>query len=406
METGKTFLGGKSFVLVLVALFIGLSVFCLIKSEAASQEKKTPIIVGGIGPITGPNAEWGRKNRVALQMLEDEMKAAGGVKGHPVEIHMYDSAQDAKQVASLMRKLARDENAIGIAGPLFSSMCEVAFPLANAEAIVSISQASAKPGLAAKNRPWGFRNTIDEERLAKQLVPIYIRMFKVKKMATIYDIEDATSTALGKSILISIFKENGVTVVNENDHITFRSHDADVSAQVTKIAAMKVDGVILGADFGPASVVMREMNKQGLLKPVIGGTPLISETVLSAAGKVPVMASATFFTGVQEKNIQAFIGKFRERAKEAKLDTYDPTMYDVNIYDNAKMILQAAAQTNVGLTPKTIKEDRVLVRDYLTNLKDGQFQGVSGFRSFNKDGDANKDPYMLMVEGGKWKIAK
>jgi hypothetical protein len=69
--------------------------------------------------------------------------------------------------------------------------------------------------------------------------------------------------------------------------------------------------------------------------------------------------------------------------------------------------LQAVAKTNVGLTPKTIKEDRVKVRDYLTNLKDGQFEdGLSGFRSFNKDGDANKDPYMLMVEAGKWKIVK
>jgi branched-chain amino acid transport system substrate-binding protein len=397
----------KSFALVLIAIFIGLSVFCLMKSEAVSQEKKTPIIVGGIGPITGPNAEWGRKNRLALQMLEDEMKAAGGVKGYPVEIHMYDSAQDAKQVASLVRKLARDENALGIAGPLFSSMCEVAFPLANAEGIVSISQASAKPGLAAANRPWGFRNTIDEETLAKVLVPIYIRMFNVKKMATIYDIEDATSSALGKSIMINLFKANGVPVVNENDHITFRSHDADVSAQVTKIKSLNVDGVIIGADFGPASVVIREMNKQGLFKPVIGGTPLISDTVLTAAGKVPVLASATFYPGGGGKNIQNFMEKFRERAKAAKLDTFDPTMYDVNIYDNAKMILQAAAKTDMGLTPKTIKEDRVKVRDYLTNLKDGEFEGgVSGFRSFNKDGDANKTPYYLMVEGGKWKEAK
>ncbi len=397
---------GKSWFLVLVSAFIVLTFLGGLQTAASAA--KEPVIVGAICPITGPNAEWGRKNRIALQMLEKEVNAAGGVKGHPVKILIYDSAQDAKQVASLVRKLAMDDKAIGIAGPLFSSMCEVGFPVANREGIVSISQASAKPGVAAKNRPWGFRNTIDEYRLAIHTVPLFVKMFNIKTLASIYDIEDATSTVLGKKILPKLAQENGIDVVNFKKLVTFRSEDADVSAQVTKLASYNVDGIIMGADYGPASVVIREMNKQGLVKPVVGGTPLISETILGAAGKCPVMAPATFYSGVPDPVIQDFIKRFRMEAKKAGLKNLDPTMYDVNISDNAKMIIQAAAETNTGLTRKSLKEDRIKVREYVKNLTDAKFKGLSGFRGFNKDGDGLKKIYLLLIEpgSGKWKVAK
>ena len=397
----------RNWFLALISFFLILAFFGGPLAEASAAGKE-PVRVGAICPITGPNAEWGRKNRIALQMLEEEVNAAGGVKGRPVKILIYDSAQDAKQVASLVRKLAKDDKAIGIAGPLFSSMCEVGFPVANREGIVSISQASAKPGVAAKNRPWGFRNTIDEHRLAIHTMPLFIKTFNIKNFASIYDIEDATSTILGKKILPALAQKNGVDVVNIKKLVIFRSEDTDVSAQVTKLASYNADAIIMGADYGPASVVIREMNKQGLIKPVIGGTPLISETILGAAGKCPVMAPATFYTGMPDPDIQAFIKKFRKRAKKAGMENLDPTMYDVNISDNAKMIIQAAAETDTKLTRKSLKEDRIKVREYVKDLTDARFKGLSGFRGFNKDGDGLKKKYLLVIEpgSGKWKVAK
>ncbi len=56
---------------------------------------------------------------------------------------------------------------LAVAGPLTSSACEVTFPVANQMKIVSTSQASSKPGVAKANRPWAFRNTVDEGILAK-----------------------------------------------------------------------------------------------------------------------------------------------------------------------------------------------------------------------------------------------
>jgi len=72
------------------------------------------------------------------------------------------------------------------------------------------------------------------------------------------------------------------------------------------------------------------------------------------------------------------------------------------------MIIQAASETDTGLTGKTLKEDRIKVRDYIKDLNDAKFKGLSGFRGFNKDGDGLKKIYMLLIEpgSGKWKVAK
>ena len=52
------------------------------------------------------------------------------------------------------------------------------FPVANEMKIVSTSQASSKPGVAKANRPWAFRNTVDEGILAKVSVPYFKKDFQ------------------------------------------------------------------------------------------------------------------------------------------------------------------------------------------------------------------------------------
>src|SRR5690242_2179490 len=129
------------------------------------------IRLGAIVPSSGPFAEWGKSNTITLKMLEDQINKAGGVDGAKLTIVIYDDAAKPAQSANLMRKLADDDKVLGVAGPLTSSAVEVAFPVANQAKLPAVSQASSKPGVAALNRPWGFRNTIDEGVLAKASVP-------------------------------------------------------------------------------------------------------------------------------------------------------------------------------------------------------------------------------------------
>ncbi len=263
----------------------------MVGGQAWAQE----IAIGAVVPSSGPFAEWGRSNTVTLKMLEQQTNDAGGINGAKLKITILDDAAKPAQAASSLRKLAGDEKVLAVAGPLTSSAAEVTFPVANEMKVVSTSQASSKPGVAKLNRPWAFRNTIDEGVLAKTTVPFYKKAFNIKTVAVIFDAKDATASTVGKVIMPAVLKANDITVANENDLLSFNTGDLDVSAQVTKLKALNPDGVVVSADYSQAITVLREMKRQGLIKPVVGATQLISSAILKAAPEIPVIAPATFY---------------------------------------------------------------------------------------------------------------
>ena len=193
--------------------FIGAA--ALIAGAQAAQAQNQ-ITIGAIVPSSGPFAEWGRANTVTLNMLEKQVNDAGGINGAKMlKLVILDDAAKPAQAANSLRKLAGDDNVLAVAGPLTSSACEVTFPVAESvEEIVTTSQASSKPGVAKANRPWAFRNTVDEGILAKTSVPYFKKAFDVKSVAIIYDAKDAVSTAIATKIMPKVFADNGIKVTN------------------------------------------------------------------------------------------------------------------------------------------------------------------------------------------------
>ena len=185
--------------------------------------------LGAVVPSSGPFAEWGRSNTATLRMIEEQVNAAGGVEGARLKITVYDDAARPAQAANLVRKLADDDKVVGLAGPLTSSACEVAFPVANQARVVAVSQASSKPGTAAANRPWAFRNTIDEAVLMRTALPVFKARFNVARVAIIYDARDANSVALGSRIMPEMLPAAGITIANAGALASFNTGDIDVS---------------------------------------------------------------------------------------------------------------------------------------------------------------------------------
>lgn len=378
-----------------------LAAAALIAGIPAAQAQNQ-IKIGAIVPSSGPFAEWGRSNTVTLKMLEKQINDAGGINGAKLDLVILDDGAKPAQSANDLRKLAGDEKVLAVAGPLTSSSCEVTFPIANQLKIVATSQASSKPGVAAANRPWAFRNTIDEGILAKTSVPYFKKTFNVKSVALIYDAKDAVSTAIATKIMPKIFADNGIKVLNGKDPVSFNTGDLDVSAQVTKLKSLNPDGVVIGADYSQAITVLREMNRQGMDKPVIGGTPLISSAILKAAPKIPVIAPATFYATMKTPKAEKFVSELQPllRKTSGLPKDIEPSMYDANIYEIVSMYIDAVKKAGVTGDPKNLDADRTKIRDYMTNLKG--FEGFSGPIHFASSGDAVKNFFIVQGQNGAW----
>jgi branched-chain amino acid transport system substrate-binding protein len=370
--------------------------------QGAAQTSIREVVLGAIVPSSGPFAEWGRTNTVTLQMLEKQVNDAGGVNGAKLKIIIVDDATRPAQATNALRKLAGDDKVLAIAGPLTSSAAEVTFPVANEMKVVATSQASSKPGVAKLNRPWAFRNTIDEGILGKATVPYFKKTFDIKTVTVIYDAKDATAATVGMRIMPALMKENDIKVANEGDLLSFNTGDLDVSAQVTKMKSLNPDGVVVSADYSQAVTVIREMKRQGLIKPVVGATQLISSAILKAAPEIPIVAPATFYATMKGEKAEKFVSDLQPllRKTSGLPPEIEPSMYDANIYETVSMYIDAVKKAGVTGKPEDLEADRVKIRDYMAKL--AGFQGLGGPIGFNDDGDAIKAFYIVQGEKGVW----
>jgi branched-chain amino acid transport system substrate-binding protein len=367
-----------------------------------AQQADREIVLGAIVPSSGPFAEWGRANTVTLQMIEKQINGGGGINGAKLRIAILDDATKPAQATNNLRKLAGDDKALAVAGPLTSSAAEVTFPVANEMKIVATSQASSKPGIAKLNRPWAFRNTIDEGVLGRTTVPYYKKSFNIKSVAIIFDAKDATAATVGSRIMPALMKENDIEVLNASDPLSFNTGDLDVSAQVTKMKALNPDGVVVSADYSQAVTVIREMKRQGMIKPVVGSTQLISSAILKAAPEIPIVAPATFYATMKGDKPEKFVNELQPllRKTSGLPPEIEPSMYDANIYEIVSIYIDAIKATGVTGKPEDLETDRAKIRDYMAKL--AGFPGLGGPIGFNDDGDAIKAFYILQGESGAW----
>lgn len=360
------------------------------------------IVLGAIVPSSGPFAEWGRTNTATLQMLEKQVNDAGGINGAKLRIMILDDATKPAQATNNLRKLAGDDHVLAVAGPLTSSAAEVTFPVANEVKVVATSQASSKPGVAKLNRPWAFRNTIDEGVLGHTTVPYYKQAFGIKSVAIIFDAKDATAATVGSKIMPVLMKDNGIEILNAADPLSFNTGDLDVSAQVTKIKALNPDGVVVSADYSQAVTVIREMKRQGVIKPVIGSTQLISSAILKAAPEIPIVAPATFYASMPGDKPAKFVSDLTPLLRKISglPPEIEPSMYDANIYEIASIYIEAIKKSGVSGKPEDLEADRTKIRDYMAKLTG--FAGLGGPIGFNQDGDAIKAFYIVQGQNGAW----
>ena len=397
--------GWKRILLAIFVVAIGVTL-CLHTSQiawAGSKLAGKEVKIGAAFGLTGMWADWTKKNEIAAQIAIDEINAAGGIGGVPLRLVTYDTGSKPMEATRMVRKLAEDDKVLAILGPFSSGECEVAFPVGNKIGIPMISQASSKPGLAKKHRPYTFRNTIDEIKMGKVAIKSFIDRYKVKNVVVVHDVKDAIGRILGSKVLPTVFKKMGSTVVNDGAFVTYQTNDFDMRPQVTKLKAYDFQGIAFGGVYFDAITFSKELRRQGFKQSLVGGSPFINEYFPQKGGKdvEGTFAPCTFHHSISP---QGFVDKFVKIAKTKGFSPPEPIMYDNNVYDAIYFLKYAMEQMGVTNNPAELAQDREKIMKGLTNIKD--FKGLVGPVAFNADGDADKPIFVAEIKDGRWFINK
>lgn len=360
----------------------------IVSVQAASADVRVGILV----PLTGAGSRYGQEQRVAVDMFLEKYSDLGGAAGKLVPI-IYDTRWSGTEAISLTRKLINSDQVAVIVGPMSSGESEVAFPVANRMQTPIITPTAAKPGIAAANRPWAFRNSNTSDKLDRALLAAWLakQPKPIKSVVIFVDTKDGVSNSDGAAVFPAALKKLGITVL---DTISFQTGDIDFSAQVTKAKALQPDGIVLTGLYSESAHVVREMRRQGMTQPIVAGIAVMDPRFneLAGADANGIMGVTDFFAGDQNPTIAAWAQEFEKRYHK------QPSNVAALMYDTLYLTRECIRQR--GVAGKDLTADRTAIRDCWAQMK-GAEAPLTGATTINADGETIRKPTILLIEAGR-----
>lgn len=349
---------------------------------------------------TGNAASYGGHVIIAVQIAIDEINKAGGINGAKLELVVEDNRTSPEQAVVALRNLDKS-GVVAVIGPIQTSQARTAFPASNRAALVSVSPGSGAPGLSAQNRPWTFRNAaIDQNIFGDTVKAFKARYPAAKSVALTYDPKDAYQTNLVTKVAPPAIEAAGLTITNKASPLEIPVDATDHSVFVTKLRAANVDTAVVGLVIEQGLTFLREMNRQQVRMPLLGGLGFVTESVAKVAGDLDFYSGQPFDPGSSDPSVVAFVKEFKMRSEKELPGQYTTPLYiEAGAYESVKIIADGlrAGKLKPG---GDLKVARLVVRDHFASLKD--YRGLGNTLTINEEGDAVKPTIVFHTKNGVW----
>ena len=219
-----------------------------------------PLVIGTLLPLTGSLAFLGPPEVAGVQLAVQEINAAGGVLGAPVQLVEGDSGDTSTDTANTTvdRLLASNVNAI--IGAASSSVTLTVIDKIAAAGVVEFSPANTSDQFTTYNDSGLYFRTAPPDVL--QAVPLAdLVLSDGNTTVGILNLNDAYGTGLAKNVAANLV-DGGL---NEDDILSI-TYDPTASSYDTEVQQMVEFGpdaiVVIG--FDESARIIQEMNAQGI----------------------------------------------------------------------------------------------------------------------------------------------
>lgn len=273
---------------------------------AGKAPSGTPIKLGVMADLNGTCAPIGASIRLGTDLAVQQLNAAGGVNGHPVQVQYADPQSDPSQAVQLATQLVQQDHVDVLVGSCLSSECLGVEGIAlKLQTVYVTSSGCAAEDVTAKScNKYTFRM----EPVGAQVIgPLADYMVKTygKRWAVLY-----SDYAFGQSQLAAykaVLQKSGGTVPVE---IPIPNNEANVAPYITKVPTDgSVDGlVVAGLGAGDQARVVGALAQFGVSK------------------KLPIVGAATkeTFGGVYPDTVNGSIGESQFLSNQPEGNKFAP----------------------------------------------------------------------------------
>jgi branched-chain amino acid transport system substrate-binding protein len=355
--------------IILLALALSAAFTLTGRTQAAA------VRFGIIGPISGPNADFGAQLKIGTQQAVDDINAAGGILGQNIALSYGDDMSDPTKGMSIASKYA-DADVKFVIGPVNSGLAIPVSEFFQRSGVLMITPSATNPKITERGL-WNVFRTCGRDDQQGLVAANYIfAKFKGKRIAIVHD---KTSYGLGLAAVTKKALNNGS--VNEVLYEGVDPGEKSYSALVSKIKASGADLVYWGGLHTDAALIVRQMRGQGIKAPLMSGDGLATDEFASLGGPSVEGTLMTFQPDFRKRpEAAAIVKKFRDK-------NFEPEGYTLYSYAAIEVIKQAAEHAR-SLDPRKVAE---AIHSGMT------FKTVIGEISYDKNGDITRPDYVMYV---------
>ena len=237
-----------------------VTVFSILMFLAAPAMAET-IKVGAILAVTGPASFLGAPESKTLEMLVDEVNAAGGVAGNKIELIIKDSGANPEKAISFAKQLIEEEKVFAIIGPSTSGETMKIKGIMEEGKTILLSCAAAEV-IVNPVAKYVFK-TPQKDSFAVRWIFGDMKKKGIKKIGLV-----SGNTGFGKAgmaQLKSAAPEFGLEVVIAE---VYDKKATDLTAVVTKLKGAGVEAVVNWSIVPAQAIVPKNMKQIGLNVPL------------------------------------------------------------------------------------------------------------------------------------------
>lgn len=355
---------------------------CLPCPSTGSAAEQQSIRIAAIFAFSGPAAAADVSSLQGVRWAVNEINAAGGVLGRPLELIELDNR--STPIGAKVAAEAAASFATAIIGPGFSSQALAAARVAQAKSIPMISNTATHPKLTRIGN-YIFRVCFSDDQQARVMSRFAYETLNHRKVLTMVNISSDYSLGLVKMFEEAFLQQGGIILAR----ITYKARQSNFRDLVKQAKNANPDAVFIGGH-GESARIILEAEHYGLDAVPLGGDGWDNLNFYNLGGNK--IKHGYYTTNWHEAVDTAPSKKFVERYRKDDI-LLAPTALS---YDAVKLLAKSIERA--GSTKRSA------IRDALADTR--QFKGVTGTLSFNKHGDPIKTIIIMRISDGRASFLK
>lgn len=318
--------------------------------------------------LTGPEGEYGRQTRVAVELALEDARLDG------VTLRVLDDASDTGRAANVADELIADPDVVAVIGPMNSWTALVQAPRFAAAGLTQVTHSASSPALAAGRWPSFRRLCPPDDLQAGVLARVASRLLGARRVAAVGDGTDF-ATPLVERFLAGA-EELGLEPMAPASLPAGNRDQDKLDRLAVRIADARPDAVLVVGLEEPCRSLARALRTAGSSAVLLGTDAIKPTRVLVTGGETdgPYLTCSCADARSSAPELHARI--------ERRHGHHD-SVYTVEAYDATRLVLAALARTRER--PPHPSGLRAAVDRELSGL--GVVEGAAGAVALDAEGE-------------------